>query len=278
MAALPTGELAALLPLADGALLVALSSTRVAVAFMLLPLFAPETVPALVRNAIFIALGVLVLALQPPVASAGWQAPHWIGLFAKEALLGLALGFGLAAFLWAFEAAGQMVDMKVGTSGLQLTDPMSGHQVSGSAALLGRYAGVLFISGGGFMLFVGTLLDSFRLWPVAQMAIVPRRAGQWLFEQHFAGLMDLAFLLAAPALVLMFAVDLVLGLVNRFAPQINLLAISASLKALAATAVWLLLLATLADGFGDALAQRLRELLPSVARLLASRGTASWIS
>ena len=264
------GDLPALLPLADGALLVALSSTRVAVAFLLLPLFSPDTVPALVRNALFAALGVLVLALQPAVTTAGWQAPHWIGLFVKEALLGMALGFGLAAFLWAFEAAGQMVDMKVGTSGLQLTDPMSGHQVSGSAALLVRYVGVLFMSGGGFTLFIGTLLDSFRLWPVAQLLITPRRAGQWLFEQHFAGLMDLAFLVAAPALVLMFAVDLVLGLVNRFAQQINLLAISASLKALAASGVWLLLLATLTHGFADRLSHRLRDLLPSVARLLAS--------
>ena len=264
------GDLPALLPLADGALLVALSSTRVAVAFLLLPLFAPDTVPALVRNALFAALGVLVLALQPAVATAGWLAPQWIGLFVKEALLGMALGFGLAAFLWAFEAAGQMVDMKVGTSGLQLTDPMSGHQVSGSAALLGRCVGVLFMSGGGFTLFIGALLDSFRLWPVAQLLVTPRRAGQWLFEQHFAGLMDLAFLVAAPALVLMFAVDLVLGLVNRFAQQINLLAISASLKALAATGVWLLLLATLTHGFADRLSHRLHDLLPSVARLLAS--------
>lgn len=258
------------LTLSNAALLVALASTRMAVAFMLLPVFSPDTVPAMVRNAIFMALGVLVLALQPAVEPGAWAASRWLGLFAKEALLGIALGFGLAAFLWAFEAAGQLVDTKVGTSSLQLTDPMSGHQVSASGALLSRMAVFMFMFGGGFLLFVGVLLESFRLWPIGQALHVPPRSSVALFEFHFNELLALAFMLAAPALVLMFAIDLVLGLVNRYAPQINLIAISASLKALASILVWMLLLATLVQGFSDELTHRIQSLLPSLQRLFGA--------
>ena len=256
--------------LGDGVLLVALCGTRMAVAFALLPLFSPDIVPALVRNAFFIAMGVLALALQPAVRTEGWATGHWLLLFGKEALIGAAIGFGIAAFLWAFEAAGQIVDTKVGTSGLQLTDPLSGNQVSGSAAILGRLTAALFMATGGLMLLVGVLLESFRLWPVAQLALVPRRAGMVLFEQHLDSLLGLAFLLAAPVLIVMFAVDLALGLVNRYAPQINLLSISASLKALASIAMWMLMLASLATGFIDTLQVRLREALPGLSRLLQS--------
>jgi type III secretion protein T len=255
--------------LRDLALLLGLSTTRVAVAFLLLPVFAPETVPALVRNAIFLALGMLTLALQPALPLEQFTAPKWIGLFAKESMLGLAMGFGLAAFLWAFEAAGQIVDTKISVGNTQLTDPMSGQQVSVSGALLGRFATFLFMAGGGMLLFVGTVVESFHAWPLAQMSILPRATAAPVFEQHLAGLMTLAFLIAAPALVVMFAVDLSLGLINRYAPQLNVIAISMSLKGVAGTAIWMLLLATLADGFADMLARRIAAILPTLAKTFA---------
>ena len=259
--------LASLDSLAQLALLAGLASTRVAVAFLLLPIFAPDTVPALVRNAIFLSLAALSLAMQPAIVVQDFGTAHWIGLFGKEAFLGLALGFGLAAFLWAFEAAGAIVDTKVAAANGQLLDPMSGQQVPLTGALLGRLAGFLFMAGGGFLLFIGVLLQSFSIWPLGQLSLAPRLQGFVWFEQHLASLMGLALLLAAPALVVMFAVDLTLGLINRFAPQLNLIGISMSLKGLAATAIWMLLLGQIVEAFGAELARRIAAILPGVQRL-----------
>jgi type III secretion protein T len=260
--------LAAYGSLGDTALLVALSTTRIAVAFLLLPIFAPETVPALVRGAIFLALGALALALQPAVDPARIGAAQWMALFAREALIGLGLGFALAALLWAFEAAGSIVDTKVAVANGQIGDPMAGQPLTPTATLLGRLASFLFMAGGGFMLYVGVLIESFGVWPLAEPGFVPRIAAVTLFERAFADLMLLALMLAAPALVVMFAVDLVLGLVNRYAPQLNLIAISMSLKQLAATAVWILVRGNLVSAFGDELARRLARLLPELQRAL----------
>jgi type III secretory pathway component EscT len=79
-------------------------------------------------------------------------------------------------------------------------------------------------------------------------------------------------MLAAPVLVVMFACDLVLGLINRYAPQIPLIGLSASLKACAAVAVWWLMLGVLAQGFDAALLERLTGLLPALSRAGAGRG------
>ncbi len=255
--------------LADAVMLIGLSTTRIAVAFLLLPIFSPDTIPALVRNAVCVSLGVVVLALQPAVSPEAWNALHWLALLGKEALLGSALAFGMAAFLWAFSCAGQVLDTKLGLSNAQLTDPMSGQQVSLSGAWLGRLACVLFMSSGGFLLFVNGLLESFHVWPMDSTTLALKRTGVIVFERHLNDLMSLALLLAAPVLVISFVIDLTLGLINRHAPQVNVSALSSGIKGLASAAVWLLGLAMLSQGFDDAWARRLAAMLPQVAQLMS---------
>ena len=258
---------AALGSLSQLALLVALSSTRIAVAFLLLPVFAPETVPATVRSAIFLAFGIVTLAIQPQVAPQAWTTAAWIGLFVKEAMLGVGFGMLLGAVLWAFEAAGQIVDTKVGATLAQVVDPLSGHQTSLSGALLGRLATFLFMAGGGFMLFVGVLLESFAIWPVARGSLSIPPGSVTVFEAALSRFALLSFLLAAPALLLLYVVDLALGLVNRFAPQVNLISISMSLKSIAAGLVWLLLFGVLVDSALWRIAEAVRGLLPQMQRV-----------
>jgi type III secretion protein T len=257
-------SLLALDGLADRALLVALCSSRFAVAFLLLPVFAPETVPALVRNAIFIGFGLITLAVQPLPAVQGWTAGLWLQHFGREALLGIGFGVLLGAVLWAFEAAGQIVDSKVGATLAQVMDPLSGHQTSLSGSLLSRLAMFLFMAGGGFMVLVGTLMQSFALWPLGQADFTFRPGSVLLFEQAFASFALLALLLAGPCLLLLYVVDLALGMVNRFAPQLNLISISMSVKGVGAVLVWVLLFAPLVDAIEARIDDGLASLLPAL--------------
>ncbi len=252
--------------LGDLALLAALASTRFAMAFLLLPILAQDTVPQMVRAAVFLAFGVITLAMQPMVPVAGFGATDWLLLFAKEAFIGLALGLLLAAVLWAFDAAGEVVDGASGMGMAQVVDPLSGRQTSLSGAFLGRLAVYVFMFSGGLMLWVGVLMESFSLWPLAQKGLTIRREGVVLFESAFAQFAGLTFLMAAPALVVLYAIDLSLGLMNRYAPQLNLISISMSLKGLAAVLVWLVLLATLVQ----TLLEKLAALLPSILRQVQS--------
>jgi len=230
-------------PLSDTALLLGLSAMRVAVAFLLVPLFTAQLIPALVRNAMFLAIALLSLALQPtppgPITESGWQL---IGLFAKEAFIGAAIGFLFAGIMWAFEAAGQLIDAKVGTTQAQVHDPLSGQQVSLNGAFFGRLASYVFMAGGGFMVLVGTLLESYALWPVRTPMPTLAASGARLFESEFGRIMLLTLLVAAPALVLLYVVEGEHGLANRFAQQLNVFSLSQSLKAV--TATWIVLVQT----------------------------------
>ena len=254
------GDLANVGSLGDLALLAALASTRFAMAFLLLPILAQDTVPQMVRASVFLAFGVITLAVQPMIHVNDWSIGQWIGMFGREAFLGLALGLLLAAVLWAFDAAGEVVDGASGMGMAQIVDPLSGRQTSLSGAFLGRLAVYVFMFSGGLMLWVGVLMESFVQWPLSQPGFTLRPQGVTLFETAFAQFAGLTFMIAAPALVVLYAIDLSLGLMNRYAPQLNLISISMSLKGVAAVGVWLVLLGTLVRTLID----RLGELMPTI--------------
>jgi len=226
--------------LRDTVLLLGLSTTRVAVAFLLVPLFTADLIPPLVRNAMFASLALLSLAMQPsaaPLAISSWQ---WMAMFGKEALIGGAIGLLFSGVMWAFEAAGQVIDSKVGTTQAQVMDPLSGHQTSLNGAFFARLASWVFMASGGFMVMIGTLLESYALFPVRAPMPTLAAGGARIFESEFGRIMALTLLISAPALVLLYVIDGVLGLINRFAQQLNVFSLSMSLKAVAATwIVWI---------------------------------------
>ena len=143
---------------ADQVLLLGVATARVAATFLLLPMFSSETVPALVRNSIFVSLGVVSLALQPPLDPTIISPTGWATILVKEVFVGLVIGFFFGSVLWALEAAGQIIDTKIGATMAQIVDPLSGHQTSLNGAFLGRRAGIVFIFSGGLSLLVHVLM------------------------------------------------------------------------------------------------------------------------
>lgn len=250
----------------DTALLLGLLAMRVAVAFLLVPLFTQDLLPAIIRNALFLALALLALLLQRPL-SLPQSAAAWLQAYAGEALIGLALGFGYAGLMWSFEMAGQLIDNKIGSSQAQLTDPLTGHQTSLNGAFLARLASWVFMASGGFMLFAATLLDSFALWPVGQpWHWLP--SGAALFEIEGGRWLRSALMLAAPALLMLYLVDAVLGLTNRFAQQLNVFSLSMSLKSIVGQLVLLLQLGSLVSLLNQDLLARPARVLDWLRQLL----------
>lgn len=242
--------------LSSHALLVGLATTRIAVAFLVLPVFTNELIPALVRNAIFVAFALIVIIIQPPLPVAALNVQDWIAMFVKEAVVGVAIGVLFGIFLWAFEAAGQVIDTQIGATVAQVTDPLSGQQTSLTGAFLGRLANYVFMAAGGLMLLMGVLIESFALWPIGQPLPDLAQAGVQLFTAEFSNFLRLTLLIAAPMLVVLFIIDSVLGLVNRYAQQLNVFFLSMSLKALASVAILLIMVSFLVQLLIDELLRR----------------------
>lgn len=212
------------------ALAIGMATLRVAMAFSLLPIFSNELIPAFVRNAIFVALAIVVIVTQPEVPVDAFTLQDWFSFIAKEAFMGIAIGIFFGVFLWAFEVAGQIIDIQVGTSSAQIFDPIGGHQTSLFGEFFGRLGNYIFMAAGGLMMLAGGTMESYMIWPLNEPLPDLQRVGVILFEEKFSSFFSLALLIAAPVLILTFLIDVTMGLINRYAQQFNVFFLSMSIK------------------------------------------------
>src|SRR3546814_33031 len=100
---------------------------------------------------------------------------------------------------------------------------------------------------GTFMAFLDLLMPRYTVWQVIAYFPDIKVAGIHLFVGQFSYLMTVALLRAAPAIVIMLIIDLSFGLVNRYAPSLNVFALTLPIKAWLSTAVILLMIGALMD-------------------------------
>ncbi|WP_408951351.1 type III secretion system export apparatus subunit SctT [Lysobacter sp. Hz 25] len=214
---------------------------RVIGAFMMLPLLTSENMPPLVRNSFMVSLGIIAI----PVAVNGVSlhalgAVDWAPIIVKELFIGISIGFCFGMVFWAISAAGNIIDTQVGMTLAQVFDPIQGHQASLHGSFLSQFAAWLFMASGAFLVFLDLLLSSYAMWPVTSYFPTLHAVGMELFVGQFSYLMTALLVLAAPAMVVLLLIDLTFGLVNRFAPQLNVFTITMPIKAWLAT--WIILL------------------------------------
>jgi type III secretion protein T len=220
--------------LADKVLVLASSTIRIAVAFLIMPIFSDEIVPALIRNSLFIALAIIVVYLQSDFDVDTLTTGGWIGLFAKEIFVGVVIGFFFGLFLWAFEAAGTIIDTQIGASMAMVYDPLSGHEVTLYGDFLGRWVNFVFIAAGGLLFLVLAIFESYVIWPVSEPIPDLKQASVALVQDQFGKFVKLILLIASPIMVVIFMIDLSMGMINRFAKRMDILFISLAIKGLAA--------------------------------------------
>jgi type III secretion protein T len=246
---------------------IALSVPRVAAALLIMPILSKDDAPGLVRNSIFLSLAIAVAPFLPSSGALPKEFVVWTVIVVKEVLIGVALGFAFAGILWAISMVGNLIDTKVGATMATIIDPLAGHQTSLTGAFLARFASWLFMAAGGLMIFLEMLFNSYVVWPILSPFPDLKPAGALFFANQFGWMMTIAFLLAAPAMIFMSMVDLALGLINRYVPQLNVLPIAMAIKAWLSTFVVLLGLAVFIEFFLRALGER-RSMLEAIKAVL----------
>ena len=149
------------------------------------------------------------------------------------------MGFGLSLIFYAVGAMGFLIDNQRGSTMASSVDPMTGAQTSPTGIFMMQVLGVyFFVSGAAFVVLLG-VYESYRVFPVGAFLPDLSADGATYFLSILDRIFALALLMAAPAMIAMFLSEFGLGLVSRFAPQLNVFFLAMPVK----SAVGLLLLA-----------------------------------
>lgn len=196
------------------------------------PVLGGAEVPAQVRALLAFSMALVLLPAQwgtriempPSILALGLM----IGF---ETLVGLVLGLGVMIVLGGIQLAGQIIGQLSGMSLAEVLNPAFDSDVPLISQFLYMFAIAIFLAIGGHRLVVAGLLGSFESMPPGQAQWLPSIADALvtLGSQSF----ELGIRAAAPATVALLLANIVLGLLTRTLPQLNVLSFGFGLGALA---------------------------------------------
>ncbi len=196
---------------------------RVLALFSALPLLGQRMVPMRVRIGL---AGLIVIAAQPSLPTmpqVALDSPLAVMLIVQNVLIGLSLGFAVRIVFASVELAGELIGLQMGLNYAGFFDPASGSQATATSRFFGVIVGLLFIVINGHLLVVAAVVQSFQAFPVAAEPFAFLRQLQpqaWGAEVFALGLW-----IALPLVAMLLFINLVLGVISRVAPQMNVFAI-----------------------------------------------------
>jgi flagellar biosynthetic protein FliR len=214
---------------------------RVLGLFTSAPVLSMRAVPRRVR----VSLALLVVVAAQPSLPADLGAiaitsPNALMVITQQVLIGLTMGFAARVVFAAIEFAGEIAGLQMGLNFASFFDPMSGGQVTAVSRFYGTTAAWLFIVMNGHLLLTAAVLHSFEAFPVSAhpldflSQIQPQVWGAELFK--------LGLWVSLPVVAMLSLVNLVMGLVARVAPQMNIFTIGFPVTlAVGLTGLWLTL-------------------------------------
>jgi type III secretion protein T len=230
----------------------ALTVARIGAAAYIVPFLGGQVLSRSVRNAVIIGLAIPVV----PVVHAGLAGTTLtplalLGLVAKEVFLGIVIGFLSSIAFWGAVGVGYIMDNQRGTTLASVYDPLLGEQTSPTGEFLHIVLVVLFHASGGLHLFLDVLYQSYRIWPAVTFWPRPDTRFPLFLLGQTDRLMRSTVVLAAPVVIAVFLSEFGLGLMNRFAPQMNAFSLSMPVKSLVGAVVLVVYLPFLLSLTGD---------------------------
>lgn len=195
------------------------------------PFFSSQTIPVPVRIAFSLAVAFVLapsmpLSAVPPEMNLGNVA----AVFMSEMVFGALLGFAAACVFAGLQFAGQVISFQLGFSLINLIDPQT--QVDSSVfSFIKNYIGILFfLLINGHHWFLLAVNESFGALPVGGFVLQAPMAEHLV---RLSGeLLVIGLRIAGPVVAVSVITDIVMGVLGRAAPQINIIIVGMPLKSL----------------------------------------------
>lgn len=196
---------------------------RVLGLFTSAPVLSMRAIPRRVRVSLAVLIVVCAQPSLPPMPAVNVNSAEALLVIAQQVLIGLTMGFAARVVFAAIEFAGELVGLQMGLNFASFFDPLSGGQVTAVSRFYGTCAAWLFVVMNGHLMLTGAVLNSFETFPVSPEPLAflhvvqPQVWGAEIFK--------LGLWVSLPVVAMLILVNMVMGLVARVAPQMNIFSV-----------------------------------------------------
>jgi flagellar biosynthetic protein FliR len=188
-----------------------------------LPVFGSRNIPMPVKTGLVVLLGLVLAPLLPPMNLPADPVLLTFGM-ANEVMIGLVIGLAVRLFFASLEVAGDLMGTQMGFGIAHLIDPLTAHQTPVVASFQTVLASLTFLTLDAHYMVVESVASSFEfIEPFAgHLSAGLAEDILALMQQVFV----VALKLAAPVLATVLAINVMMAVLGRTVPQLNVFILS----------------------------------------------------
>jgi flagellar biosynthetic protein FliR len=196
---------------------------RVLAVFASAPIFSSRSVPMRTKIGLAFVIAVCMQPALPEPPMVSLTSSEALGAVIQQISIGVAIGLAVRIVFAAMEMAGEIIGLQMGLNFAGFFDPTTNSQASTVGRFFGNMAMLLFIVMNGHLLLIQAVAASFQTFPVGDGMLEAVRSMR--LHQLGAVIFYYGLWIALPMIGLLLFVNVVMGIISRIAPQMNVFAI-----------------------------------------------------
>ena len=202
-----------------------------------LPLFGRRTIPKTVLIGLTLALTVLSFSqydvLPAKLASHPDTSISWIAIWVysmQETMVGLFLGLAFGIFIYPLQIAGSYMAQEMGLSMATLSDPSTNNNSDVMSSMFQTLGILMFFLLDLHHFVFATLHASFSKVPLGEGI---QYVSSEIMLEAFASTDEIGLSIVAPVVICLFAILVIILMLSRVAPSMNLFSVGLSVRVIA---------------------------------------------
>ena len=205
------------------------------------PVFNRKEINTITKLALAIALAIMITPLLHPTAPPRDISPML--LWTLNFAVGAIIGYIAQIILLAIESGGDMINTQMGLSSAMVMDPSTNSQTSILSRMITMLGICIFIEIGGLYWLFNALIRSFEIFPIYAVQIpLEQIINMDYLIKTTSNVLYVGLQIASPVLLATLGQDIILGVISKTAPQVNVFQLSFLFKPVfgAAILIWIL--------------------------------------
>ncbi len=205
-------------------------SARMAGVIFFNPIFGRRNIPSFVKVGLSLGIALNVYMGMTDVSVIDYSGIDLFLSMVKEFAIGFSMGFVMQLFLSIFQLGGELIDMQMGIGMAMMYDPNSNSQISITGNLMTIMYTLIFFISNSHIALIYIAASSYKVIPIGLQPLDPKLS--LFFIELFGYMLIYAVQLALPIIATEIIVEVVVGILMRFVPNINVFVINLQIKLL----------------------------------------------